>query len=224
MIIHNCEQGTIEWSNLRLGIPTASEFHRIVTPTGALSAQSRDYAYRLVAESLLMRPLSEDISNLPQIQHGKEYEAEAVRSYEFDNGVKTVKVGFMTNDAGDIGASPDRLVDDCGVLEIKCPQPATMVAYHVSGVIDAKYKPQIQGQLMVSGRNWCDWLAYSREMPTITIRTLRDDEYIEKLSKALADFVHMKNDIAAKLLASGFFNHEIINPAARPAISANHLQ
>lgn len=223
MIIHDCQQGSAEWAMLRLGKPTASAFGKIVTPTGKLSAQAAEYAYLLVAEELLQRPL-ESLEGLPWIEHGREYEAEAAAAYEFEHGVRTEKVGFITSDAGDIGASPDRTVGDKGLLEIKCPAPQTMVRYMLGDGIDQKYKPQIQGQLWIAERDWCDWFAYHREMPPVRVRTERDDDYIAKLEEAVGEFVAMKSKMLERVKNSGFFDHQIPNPQARQLPTTNIFQ
>ena len=82
MKIYDVEQGSPEWKALRLGIPTASEFDKIVTPTGAFSKQSQGYMNRLAAERFLRKPLDE-IGDMFWIRHGAELEPEAVTAYEF---------------------------------------------------------------------------------------------------------------------------------------------
>lgn len=223
MKIYECEQGSAEWSMLRLGKPTASSFGKIVTPTGKLSAQAADYAHVLIAEELLQRPM-ESLEGLPWIEHGREYEAEAAKVYEFENSVTTKKVGFITNDAGDIGASPDRLVGENGLLEIKCPAPQTMVRYMLGEGIDPKYKPQIQGQLWLAQREWCDWFAYSREMPPVRVRAVRDEDYIATMAAALREFCAMKAKMLERIKATGFFDTLIQNPQARELPTANIFQ
>lgn len=203
MIVHDVQQGTPRWLELRLGIPTASEFSSIVTPTGAFSKQSHGYALKLVAERLLRRPL-DSIDNLEWVARGKELEPDAAKLYDFENDVRTVAIGFITTDDGQIGASPDRLVGVNGLLEIKAPAPNTQLGYLLDG-FDAKYKPQVQGQLMVAERDWCDWMAFHPEMPTVVVRIGRDEEYIAKLRAALRKFNDQREEMYARALASGAF-------------------
>ncbi len=203
MRIINCEQGGPEWLAARLGIPTASMFSKIVTPTGAFSTSSRDYAYRLVAERLLRRPL-DNIDHVEAITRGKELEPDAAKLYNFENDVQTVQVGFITTDDGRTGASPDRLVGNSGLLEIKAPSANTQVGYLLNG-FDAKYKPQVQGQLMVAERDWCDWMTFHPEMPTVVVRIGRDEEYIAKLRAALSEFNDVREEMYHRALASGAF-------------------
>lgn len=223
MKIYYCEQGSAEWFAHKFGIPTASEFSKVVTPMGKLSEQASDYAYRIIAEELIQRSVV-DISHLPAISHGKEYEQEAASAYEFDTGEKTVKVGIIKNDAETVGASPDRLVGASGLLEIKCPEPQTMVKYFFAERIPRDYWPQVQGQLWIAEREWCDWFAYSREMPPVHIRTNRDEAYIATLSEAVLAFADMKANLLERIKATGFFDTLIQNPQARELPTANHLQ
>lgn len=223
MKIIDCEQGSAEWYAHRFGIPTASEFSKIVTPTGKLSAQAQDYAYRMIAEELMQRPMV-DISHIPAIAHGKDFEQEAASFYEFEQGEKTVKVGIIKNDAETVAASPDRLVGSSGLLEIKCPEPQTMVKYFFADGIPKDYWPQVQGQLWIAEREWCDWFAYSREMPPVRIRTNRDEAYIAILSESVLAFADMKAGLLERIKASGFFDTQITNPQAREIPTSNFLQ
>lgn len=202
MKIHNVEQGTAEWLALRIGIPTASEFEKIITPAGKLSSQAPAYAARLAAEIVLNRSLDKDLSNLMAIQHGNEFEPLAAMAYEFEFGVKTEKVGFITNDEETIGVSPDRLVGSDGLVEIKCPEPATHVLYLTQG-FDRKYYPQVQGQLLFAEREWNDRVSYSDELPLYTERTFRDESFIKTLDEALKNFHELKMEMLEKVRRAG---------------------
>jgi hypothetical protein len=187
--IHNVEQLSPEWHRLRLSIPTTSEFKRIVTPTGKLSAQATGYLHRLLAEWILGRELDEDALETKWMERGRALEPEAVASYEFETERITETVGFITSDDGLIGCSPDRLiVGEPGLLEIKCPAPQTHVGYMLRRTVDKDYWPQIMGQLYVTGREWVDIQSYHPGLPSVIIRVARDEEYIAKLADALRDF------------------------------------
>lgn len=202
--IHDCEQGSTEWLGLRLGIPTASEFHKIITKTGKLSETSRKYAYRLVAEKLLNRSL-ESLDHIEAIQYGKRSEPEAVKWYEAIYEVPTKAVGFITTDDGRYGASPDRLIigKNAG-LEIKCPYPNTMVEYMVDG-LGVDYWPQVQGQIFIGEFDYVERYAWSAEMPHVLVRTDRDDAYIAKLKEAIDRFCDMKDTMLEKARAYGSY-------------------
>jgi len=204
MKIHDVSQGSIEWLRLRLGIPTASEFHKIVTPGGKLSSQARKYAFYLIAEKLLNRPL-DSIDHLDWIARGKELEPQAVKMYEFENECETNPVGFITTDDGRMGCSPDRLIAGANAgLEIKCPAPHTHIAYMIDGFGD-DYKPQVQGQILIGQFEFVDRYSFHPEMPSVKIRTYRDALYIRTLSDALESFCDMKDEMLEIVKARGMF-------------------
>lgn len=187
-IYHNCEQYSIEWEKLRIGIPTTSQFSKIITPTGKKSEQFRAYAYHLIAEIYMKRPI--DTYTSEHMQRGSDLEPEAANYYEMENNVKTKRIGFITDNENHIGCSPDRLVGDDGLIEIKCPKPNTMIQYFIEENIEDKYKPQIQGQLYISERKWVDVVSYHPDLldTNIIMRVTRDDVYCRLLEKYLDDF------------------------------------
>lgn len=202
MRIHDVVQGTPEWLKLRSGIPTASCFERIITPKGKASAQVTKYMHRLLAERMMQHPVTEFVSTW--MDRGSQLEAEAVAYYEALKEVGTVKVGFVTNDAGTIGASPDRLVGEDGLLEIKVPAEHTHVAYLLTRAVDAEYFPQVQGQLWVTGRKWSDIMSFHPEMPPALIHVERDDGYIVALSSAVESFAAELDRLAAECRERGW--------------------
>ncbi|HXI78175.1 MAG TPA: YqaJ viral recombinase family protein [Steroidobacteraceae bacterium] len=207
MKIIDCVQGSDAWLTARLGIPTASEFHRIVTPArGDLSKQARGYAYQLVAEALLREPCSTNIENMEWVARGRKLEPLAAQQYEFATDTETKPVGFITTDCGRLGCSPDRLiVGQRGVLEIKCVNPARHVGYWLDGVEDS-YKPQVMGQVSIAEVEFCDLYAYHPALPPATIRTHRDEPYIDRLRAALREFLDLRDDMLKRAQASGFFD------------------
>lgn len=130
MRIHDVKQNTPEWDMLRAGIPTSSCFDKIVTATGKLSKSSRAYKAHLLAERVLRCPISGPKSFW--MDRGTEFEAQAVAFYEFHAGVDTERVGFITNDAGTIGASPDRWSGKNRMVEIKVPAAFTHMGYIIA--------------------------------------------------------------------------------------------
>lgn len=198
MIIHEVAQGTTEWLELRAGIPTASEFSRILTPTGKPSKSAEPYMHELLAERLLHQPL--DTFTSSWMERGTALEDEAAKYYAFQMEVQPAKVGFITTDDGRAGVSPDRLVGDEGLLEIKVPAPGTHVRYLLFKPVDRVYFPQLQGQLWVTGRKWLDILSYCPGLPEAQIRVERDDDYIEKLSGEIARFCETLDATHAELL------------------------
>jgi len=185
MQLLDVQQGTLEWLRARVGVPTASEFKRIITKTGKPSAQAEGYLHQIVAEWLINQPIDGETSGW--MERGSDLEAEAVAFYEFQFDRTTSKAGFCLTDDGAFGCSPDRLVGEDGGLEIKCPSAKIHVGYML-GVPHEEYIPQVQGCMLVTGRRWWDFISYNPLLPVVYHRYERDDAYIETLSGLLADF------------------------------------
>jgi len=200
-IYHDVDQYSEAWDNLRIGVPTSSAFEKIITPTGKKSSQADTYLYHLVAERAIQRRISTYTS--PQMEHGHEMEAEAVNYYELLRDVSSAKIGFVTNDKKTLGCSPDRLIGDDGLLEIKCPNPNTHMMYLLEGGLEEKYKPQLQGQLYITGRQWVDIISYHPEFPedlkVAVIRVLPDLDYQNLLHEYLHDFLSKMTNAFIKL-------------------------
>ncbi len=180
-------QGTEEWRRARMAIPTASQFHRILTKkTRKLSASSDGYLHELLAEWLLDVPLNMGMDR-GFIQRGSEMEQDAVRYYEFQRDVETRSVGFVLQDDRMVGCSPDRLIGTDGGLEIKCPGPAQHVANMLG--MDSAYEMQAQGCMWICERQWWDVLSFHPELPPAIVRLQRDVEFIAALTWALQEFV-----------------------------------
>ena len=186
MIRLDFPQGSPEWHAARLGIPTASNFGRIITPGGKPSATADAYMHELLAERMLGFPLNTE--SVDFMERGKALESQAIAFYELQRGVDTEAVGFYLTDDGRAGCSPDRLVGGEGGLEIKCPSPAIHVGYLLGGGISKKYRPQVQGALWITGRWWWDTLSYHPDLPPALVRVERDPDYITALEIAIAAF------------------------------------
>lgn len=186
MIIVDCIQGTEEWAQCRLGIPTSSEFSKIITPAkGEYSSQATGYMHKLIAESLTGKEATGFMSEW--MERGKEMEAEARNWYEIDHG-DVRQVGFVYRDERkDTGCSPDGLMEDRG-LEIKCVSPGIMVGYMLDGGMVREYIPQVQGSMYVTGLLRWDFLVYHPDFKPILITVERDKEYLSKLEMYLARF------------------------------------
>jgi len=198
-IVHSVLQGSAEWEQLRLGIPTSSEFSEIITPAKLeLSKSSRRYLCKKLGEWMYGAPLEAyDVGAHGWGARGKALESEAVRYYEMERDVETQAVGFVTTEDGLIGSSPDRLVGDVGLYEGKAPALETHVGYLLDPEsLAAEYRLQNQGQLWVcSDREWCDMHSYFPGFPSVLIRVYRD----ERVQAALAQ--HIPAFVAAMLAA-----------------------
>lgn len=186
-------QGCDDWFRERIGIATASMFDKIITPGGkpCKSQTSRDYQNKLISECLLKVP-STTFPPSFWMERGALLETEAAAWYEFDQDCTLYPGGFCVADCGTYGASPDRLVgtpDNLeGLIEIKCPAPWTHIENLLKDKIDTDYYPQVQGQMLVTGAQWVDWLSFHPDLPPSRIRTKRDEDYIQKLREAMASF------------------------------------
>ena len=116
-IYHDVAQYSEDHDRLRLGIPTSSKFHKIITPQGKPSKQWREYACVLIAERILQHKI--EFYNSPAMERGLIVEAEAADWYEFDQDITVQRIGLITDDERTTGCSPDRLVGEEGLWKLK---------------------------------------------------------------------------------------------------------
>lgn len=195
------DQGTEEWHRARAGIPTASRFKDVLANGrgGEPSKTRRKYLYELAGEIISGEPM-ETYSNA-HMDRGKEMEAEARALYEFMTDTAAQQVGFIRR--GRAGCSPDALIGDDGMAEIKTKLPSIMVETILSGRFPPAHKAQVQGQLWIAEREWCDLVAYYPRMPPFIIRAERDEAYIAKLSEAVDAFNEELDEIVQKVKEFG---------------------
>lgn len=201
MIRVDVDQGSAEWLQARLAIPTASQFHRILTPkTMKPSSQAAGYRNELLAEWFLGE--SSEAGRSEFMARGSDMEDEAVKWYEFDRSVTVDRVGFCLTDDRRVGCSPDGLVGEDGGLEIK----VLSAANHVGALLtddSEQHRCQIQGSLFVTGRQWWDRLYYHPTLPSVVRRMERDAQFIGSLESALLQFLEGRNDRRERLLEQG---------------------
>jgi hypothetical protein len=181
--VFDCEQGTPEWFAARLGIPTASNFAAVMAKGEGKTRRS--YLLRLAGEAITGE-CAESFSTV-HTERGHAMEAEARDLYAFAKDVEPKLVGFMRR--GRAGASPDALVGDKGMLEIKTKLPHLQLDVLDRAKMPSEHVAQVQGQLWISGNEWCDFVSYWPKLPLFCIRVERDEKYIATLSQAVADFV-----------------------------------
>lgn len=158
------EQGTEEWFAARLGRVTASRVNDIVARTKTGYSASRDnYLAQLVCERLTGKG-AESYTNAA-MAHGTETEPLARAAYEMKNSVLVDEVGFVQHPTLMAGASPDGMVGQDGLIEIKCPQTNTHIDTLLSGKIPNKYKAQMTWQMLCTGRKWCDFISFDPRLP-----------------------------------------------------------
>lgn len=183
MIVHDVEQGTQEWLDLRLGIPTASNGSNLVTSRGDPSKSMMGYAHKLAGDKFAGEELNKWMGN-QFTERGHEVEPAGRLSYEM-LGYEVEQVGFITDDVGMCGCSPDSLVGDDGMLEIKClpKKHIDFIDYysrHKKAPSD--YIVQCQFQLLVTGREWCDLYYYHGKLPCQVVRQHRNDKILTELT------------------------------------------
>lgn len=187
------EQQSAEWFAIRAGKATASRIADIMAKTKSGPSASRaNYAAQLIAERLTGKP-AESYSN-GAMQWGNEQEPHARRAYENKMGAFVEQVGFVVHPTiPDAGASPDGLLNDDGLIEIKCPNTATHIETLLAGDVDRKYMLQMQWQMACAGRMYCDFVSFDPRMPEpmqlFIKRVPRDNAVIAGLQVEVQDFL-----------------------------------
>lgn len=186
-------QGSAEWKQQRLGKVTASRVADVVakTKTG-WSAARANYAAQLIAERLT-GSIAENFTNAA-MQWGTETEPQARAAYTLQTDLVVEEVGFIGHPSLEMsGASPDGLIGDDGMIEIKCPNTATHLETLLGEEIDGKYIKQMQWQMACTGRKWCDFVSFDPRLPLhlqLSIsRVMRDEEMIASLTKDISEFL-----------------------------------
>jgi len=180
-------QGTQEWKDARLGIPTSSQFHRIITAKHLkLSEQRHKYRAELLSEWLTGLPHDGGVSG-PYLDRGTELEPMARDWFAVEYDTDPVEVGLCTTDDGSIGGSPDALIGDDGCMEIKCTNAAKHIGYLLDGP-GRDHILQIQGHLWVCERSYSWFLAFNPLIAPRAIRFERDAAVQDALSEALPAF------------------------------------
>lgn len=188
MQIMTCEQRSPEWYALRRGVPTASEFSSIITPKKREYAAAADtYINQLIDE--LMRPdAGPSFTGNRHTERGEVLEDEARELYAFEREVVPQQVGFILNDDGTLGCSPDSMIQTDGGLEIKCPDGPTHVKWVRAGGVPDEHKPQVHGSLIITGREWWDFMSHCPGYDPLIVRVY-PDSFTEALQKHLDRFL-----------------------------------
>lgn len=195
--LFHCDQGTDEWRRCRLGIPTASEFGSILAK--GERKMRHTYMMKLLGERFTGEP-ADNYTN-GHMERGKAMEDEARRLYAFMQDAEPVRVGFVRR--GDVGCSPDSLVGDDGMLEIKTKLPHLQIAALIAGKLPPEHLAQVQGQMWVAERQWVDFVSYWPKLPLFVKRVPRDEAYIATLVAEVEQFLAELNDKAAWLAKNG---------------------
>jgi len=198
MIIIECDQYSDEYWQHKLGKPSSSNFGKILTPTGSISKQAKGYMYELAAEAVTGK--REDSYYNNHMEKGLEREEESRKLYEFLFDVEVEEVGVVYPDERkDRLCSPDGLINREYGLEMKNPISKTQVSYLVDGGLPLKYKPQVQGSLMITGFDRWDFYSHYPGLPLHIVECERDEKYIKLLKEAVDEFVDGLEKVVEKL-------------------------
>lgn len=197
-LVVDCEQGTDEWFSARLGVATASKFKDVMAKGAGKTRKS--YLIQLAAE-MLTNEKADSYSN-SAMEWGTATEPQARDAYQFMSDNEAVEVGFCKI-SDHVGASPDSLVGDNGLLEIKCPNTTTQIITVLDGKVPTTHKAQIQGQLFVTQREWCDFVSFDPRIQGdasyFCQRVERDEIYIASLERELDAFVEELHETITEL-------------------------
>jgi len=183
-------QDSAEWLAARAGCLTASAIADMLAKTKTGEAASRaNLRARLVAERLTGIP-QDGFSNAA-MQWGNEQEPFARAAYEIHSGNLVDQTGLVMHPSIPYaGASPDGLIDDCGLVEIKCPNTATHIKYLLSGDAPKEYQPQMLWQMECTERKWCDFVSFDPRMPShLQLFVVRFDRDEDRLNDVRAEAV-----------------------------------
>jgi len=197
------EQQTNEWFTARLGKVTASRVADVIAKTKTGYSTSRDnYMAQLICERLTGQK-GESFTNAA-MEWGTQTEPLARSAYENARSLLVKEVGFINHPRIEMsGASPDGLVADDGLVEIKCPNTATHIDTLLSGKVPTKYITQMQWQMLCCQRKWCDFVSFDNRLPEhlqLFVQEVEfDPEYAAMLEKEVVLFLTELDNKVAKL-------------------------
>lgn len=198
-------QYTDEWYSARLGKVTASRVADVMAKTKTGYSTSRqNYMMQLLCERLTGK--KEESYSSAAMQRGTEMEPIARAVYEAEKGLFVVETGLVEHEEiKNFGASPDGLVGDDGLIEIKCPNTATHVDFLRTEKPQGKYQWQMLAQMACTGRKWCDFVSYDDRLPYPLnyhcVRFERDDIRINEMLVEIEKFLHELNELESEMLS-----------------------
>ena len=174
-----CEQRSPEWFSLRAGCITASNAHRLLT-----KPKCEDLAREIVGN---IWGGEQELYVNSAMQWGIDNEAEAISWYWLRTKADVTHVGFCLHDEHERwGASPDGLVDDTGLVEVKCPSTKNHLL-HIDKGAQNQYIAQMQWQMIVTGRKWCDFVSYDPRVPGQMSLYVKRYEFNESMAEDMID-------------------------------------
>lgn len=196
------DQGSDAWLQARCGLLTASEFDRILTPTLKIAANAKERAHLWEMAAQRISGYVEPSYISDAMLRGLEDEDRARAKYS-EKYSEVKECGFVTNDKWGftLGCSPDGLVGDDGLIEVKSRgqkfQVQTIVEYFEDGTTPEDFVLQVQGQMLVTERKWCDLISYSGGLPMVTMRIEPDPAVQAAIIDAAAKFESRINEVVA---------------------------
>ncbi|AQX22677.1 MULTISPECIES: lambda exonuclease family protein [unclassified Bartonella] len=191
------EQRTAEWFQARLGKVTASNVYNILSRTARNLPTSKyeEYKIKLMTECLVGE-ISHSYTT-SAMQRGIEHEGDALKEYSFVYDREVTPCGFIPHPTIEMaGASPDGLIGENGLIEIKCPQSVNHLRFWMTEKIKPEYLAQMQFQMACTERQWCDFVSYdpgfsgqSAHLRLKVQRIHRNDEQIESINQAVETFL-----------------------------------
>lgn len=198
MIIVNVEQGSQDWQTCRTGIPTASNFDKIVTTKGERSKQWEKYLYQLAGERIT--GIKEESYSNGGMQRGIEMEPQARELWQLLNDMPVEQVGICYQDESRrFSCSPDGLIGSGGGLEIKCPSVAVHVGYFLGGKLPTDYFQQVQGSLLVTGREYWEFMSYYPGLRPLVLTVKPDHAFHAALGAALVEFCRQLDEVTERI-------------------------
>ena len=198
------EQGSEQWFEARLGKATASRFKDVlaVLKSGKPAEARTKYALQLAAERLTGRAANHFVT--AAMQRGTDLEPAAIAEYEWQAGEVCDPAPFVPHPELLAGASPDRLVGADGLVEVKCPGEIAHLLTLRDGM-PPEHMPQVQGQLWITGRQWCDFVSYHPDFPDglrlYVERVKPDAEYINSLEQGVRSFLVEVDEVVDQVMA-----------------------
>lgn len=195
-VFKGINQGSDDWLKLRLGMPTASRVKDLMAKG---SGKTRaNYMDKLISE-ILLGSVGDEIKTI-HMDWGNKTEPQARSMYELENNIDVKQVAFVIKENIFVGCSPDGLIGESGLIEIKCPKTETQLKTYKMGKIPSIHRAQIQAQIWICEREWCDFVSYDPridgEGSYFQFREFRDDKKISDIEQAVKIF---NDEILSKL-------------------------
>lgn len=203
------EQRTNEWYKSRLGKVTASAVYNILDTNskGVHKKKYNDYKMQLITARLTQQPIITPAT--AAMQWGIDHEADAISTYSFIYDTDVQACGFIDHPTiNNAGASPDGLIDDDGLIEVKCPNSLTHTKFLLDDEINPEYIAQMQFQMACTNRQWCDFVSFDPRFTGEAMhlsykvkRINRDDEYIANMEQQVIKFLAEIDEEIKKILS-----------------------